>query len=363
MRAQMSYLPDQLIIDPTFKTNVGKLTIAERLARRIALSVVFPDVGLGPNVRLQTDFIHLRDLERDFGLTKYSVIGNMIFRPTRQVQISIGQSVERNDIALFGNARTIDEYINQLIRTNPSVANNADLRRLLRVPTGDSVAFAQRVIFTWDRRDNAFNAHKGTFFVTGAEYVNSYPFGVYPEGEVPKQGHFFRFTQTVAGYIPLGKAVTFAAEIRVGQNVKAPWVTDSDTYPDRLFFLGGVDSMRGFLIDTLVPQDIADQIEQGTVKVDNVPVRGGNFMINPRFELRFPIRPPFDSVLFADIGNTWKDPFYILQHGIPMRVTMGTGIRWVTPVGPLVFDYGINVTRRSFLLEDFGQFHFAIGLF
>jgi hypothetical protein len=30
-------------------------------------------------------------------------------------------------------------------------------------------------------------------------------------------------------------------------------------------------------------------------------------------------------------------------------------------VGPLVFDYGINVTRLSY--EDFGAFHFAIGLF
>ncbi len=356
MRAQMSYLPDQLIIDPTFAAHVGNLSIEERLARRIALSVVFPDVGLGPTVRAQTDFIHIRDLERDFGLTKYSVIGNVIFRPQRQLQISVGQSVERNAVKLFGDYTSIDDFL-----AHSSIGTNTDLKRLLRVPTGDSIAFAQRVIFTWDRRDNAFNAHKGTFFVTGVEYVNSYPFGTFQEGAVPKQGHFFRFTQTFAGYIPIGKKVTFAAEIRLGQNMKAPWITDSETYPDRLFFLGGVDSMRGFLIDTFMPQDIADQIAAGTVKVGDVPVRGGNLMINPRFELRFPIRPPFDTVLFADVGNTWKDPFYILAHGIPMRATMGTGIRWVTPVGPLVFDYGINVTRRSY--EDFGQFHFAIGLF
>ena len=37
----------------------------------------------------------------------------------------------------------------------------------------------------------------------------------------------------------------------------------------------------------------------------------------------------------------------------------GRGVQ--TPVGPLVFDYGINVTRRPY--EDFGAFHFAIGLF
>ena len=44
-----------------------------------------------------------------------------------------------------------------------------------------------------------------------------------------------------------------------------------------------------------------------------------------------------------------------------MRADVGVGMRVLTPVGPLVFDYGINVTKRSY--EDFGAFHFAIGLF
>lgn len=355
LRAQMSYLPDQFIIDPQVAKNFSTLSIGERLARRITLSVVFPDIGLGPTVRTQLDLVNLRDLERDFALTKYSIFGNLIWRPIRQVQISGGQSVELNDVALFGYDSLEAFYAAQQDKGTP--VSPAE-KGFLRVPLGRSVAFAQRVIFTWDRRDSPFNAHKGTFMVSGVEFVNSYPL---PQGVDAQEGHFFRLTQTVAGYIPIGKKVTFAAELRVGQNVQAPWVKTSETYPDRLFFMGGVDSMRGFLTDTFMPQDIADAITAHNAQVRDVPVRGGNLMINPRFELRFPIRPPFDTVLFADIGNTWKDPGYILHHGIPMRASVGSGIRWVTPVGPLVFDYGINVTRRSY--EDFGQFHFAIGLF
>ena len=83
-------------------------------------------------------------------------------------------------------------------------------------------------------------------------------------------------------------------------------------------------------------------------------------MINPRLELRFPIRPPIEGSLFGDFGNLWNEPSYFFNHPLP-RADIGAGVRIDTPVGPLVFDYGINVTRQPF--EDFGAFHFAIGLF
>jgi outer membrane translocation and assembly module TamA len=81
-------------------------------------------------------------------------------------------------------------------------------------------------------------------------------------------------------------------------------------------------------------------------------------MINPRLELRFPVRAPLDGALFADFGNSWNDPSTI---SFTIRADVGAGVRVQTPVGPLVFDYGVNVTRRPY--EDFGAFHFAIGLF
>jgi outer membrane protein assembly factor BamA len=131
--------------------------------------------------------------------------------------------------------------------------------------------------------------------------------------------------------------------------------------------MGGFDSMRGWLQDSFMPQEYANLIKAGTLKClstsncPGVPLRGGNLMINPRFELRFPVKPPLDGALFADFGNVWNDPATILQQGLALRTDVGAGVRVQTPVGPLVFDYGINVTRRSY--EDFGAFHFAIGLF
>ena len=43
---------------------------------------------------------------------------------------------------------------------------------------------------------------------------------------------------------------------------KAKGTPGSETYPDRLFFLGGVDTIRGFLADAVVPQDFGDLIEK-----------------------------------------------------------------------------------------------------
>ena len=74
-------------------------------------------------------------------------------------------------------------------------------------------------------------------------------------------------------------------------------VADSKTYPDRLFFLGGVDSLRGFLQDSLVPEDIAAEIlctsnankpDAEQLTIDKVAIRGGDVFINPRAELRIP---------------------------------------------------------------------------
>jgi outer membrane translocation and assembly module TamA len=174
------------------------------------------------------------------------------------------------------------------------------------------------------------------------------------------------------------KSITLAAELRTGENAQLQ--DGSTTYPDRLFFLGGVQSMRGYLLDSLVPQDYADQIQADANKASNDPtkftitdvaIRGGNLMINPKVELRVPVRPPFDTVLFMDAGNVWQNPTYIFQHGIPLRWNAGTGIRIETPIGPLAFDYGLNLSllfapatsaRRTYEVGP-GAFNFSNGLF
>ncbi len=198
-----------------------------------------------------------------------------------------------------------------------------------------------------------------------------------------------RYTNRVAGYVRLSKkGLALAASFRWGLNQQL--TSGSQTYPDRLFFMGGVDTLRGFAQDSLVPEDIAQlilhppdprvpslfagsaYIPAPPLTIDQVLIRGGDIFVNPRLELRVPLTDTVQTALFVDAGNLWADPQEISQN-FRLRYAAGTGIRIGTPIGPLVFDYGFNVERVLDALfpgrvdqrywESIGAFHFSIGLF
>jgi len=112
------------------------------------------------------------------------------------------------------------------------------------------------------------------------------------------------------------------------------------------------------------------------LSIDSVVLRGGDFFINPRIELRIPLGGSLQTAIFLDTGNLWADPSRV--DFTQLRYAIGTGRRFETPVGPLVFDYGFNVEQVLYRLgvfdavganvdvrlwEDIGAFHFSIGLF
>lgn len=385
LRLQLAFIPTPLIIDDVARDNYRHLNPVARLGFRATAGLVFPEVGLGPLVRVGLDAIAVHDLQRDFFLTKMAVIPNVNYRPLSAVQLTFFQSFEFNNSRIFRSGST-QEYLVSLLQQN---VNITDLVRQLLVPDGETYAFSQRVLATWDRRDNAFNASRGTYVVTGIEHVDAFPTDVNLEQArnrgltQPPESHFFKLTQTFGGYIPLPKGLRIAALTRLGVNLQI--TPTSQTYPDRLFFMGGVDTMRGWTLNSFIPQDNVDRIFASKNLPDTVPdptpdnpnatkpnvnkftaatqpIRGGNLMANERIELRIPVRGPFETVIFSDIGNLWIDPKYPFEKGVfPMRVAVGSGVRVQTPVGPLAVDYGFNVTRQSY--EDIGAINFAIGLF
>jgi outer membrane protein assembly factor BamA len=149
--------------------------------------------------------------------------------------------------------------------------------------------------------------------------------------------------------------------------------------------MGGVDTIRGFSQDSLIPEDIAQQLldaqalsesdpgDNERLTVDRILIRGGDVFVNPRAELRIPVTGSVQTALFVDTGNLWSSLRAFQEMTFRLRYTAGTGIRIGTPVGPLVFDYGLNLERildeldssrqRQRFWEDLGAFHFSIGLF
>ncbi len=404
-----SFLPTELILDPVAAQNYKDLSALARLGFRGTLGLTFPEIGLGPLVRGGVDALFVHDLQRDYYITRGAAVPNLTFRPRRGVQIAVFQSFEYNVVRIF-QGQTIQQYLQQQI----ALSGSSDLARRLNVPDGNSFVVAERVVFTWDRRDNPYNASTGTYLVSGIEHVDAFPDNGPTTGNntgltaKALESHFLRFTETMTGYLPLPKGIRLAVGVRLGYNRQL--AQDSTTYPDRFFFLGGPDSMRGWLQSSFLPQDDVDRafadrnqpdlVDAGASSKTNNPdpclppgpcipnpqkytvlsrpIRGGDLMFNPKIELRIPIRNPIETAIFADIGNLWIDPLYPFKTGrFPMRGAIGTGIRVQTPVGPLALDYGINVLKaaeelslggantkaKEWWFEDLGAFNFAIGLF
>lgn len=363
LRLQLSYLFDFLILDPEVQRNYLTLPIGERLEARATGALNFPEIGLGPLVNFSLEGVGLQHLQRDFRLFKGAIVPTLAYRPRRAITTQLSASAEINDLTTFTTATSQDpNYLRP---------------PLLRIPEGASFVAAQRASFTLDLRDNPFNATRGVFFSTSVEHVDSLQLG--PAGAMATtnkaEGHFLRLAGRVSFYASVPQRLTLAVSLAAGYNLQL--TSQSTTYPDRLFFLGGVDSIRSYLADSIVPQDLVDNVAQSVAfcamnkyqstadhkcSYSDIAIRGGNLMINPRVELRIPITDLVQIGLFLDAGNLWLDPTKV--DLLKLRYGVGPGLRLITPVGPVAFDIGVTPTPPWLTGASVtGTFHFSIGLF
>jgi outer membrane protein insertion porin family len=374
LASQLGYLPDAFILDPSVRQKYDELVVLDRLERRNTVSLSFPEIGLGPLFGLEISGVDVRDNARDYGLTKDAAILTLLFHPTRRLSFQAGGSLERNVATIFGTDAkgALDEYVH----------DNPETRNIFRVPEGTTFAIAEQLRGSWDRRDRPLDATSGTFISLAAEHVHAKPIGDTPTDTgastsvfTATTSDFMRYDGRIAGYLRLSqRGLALALSLRGG--VIQQLRSGSKTYPDRLFFLGGIDSLRGFAQDSLVPEDVAKQLlapptpGSTPLTIDDVVIRGGDAFLNPRAELRIPVTNTLQTAVFIDAGNLWTDPKSF--NPFELRYTTGSGLRIATPIGPLAFDYGFNVSRvldamfpyrkNQRTWESLGQFHFSIGV-
>ncbi|NOY14183.1 MAG: outer membrane protein assembly factor BamA [Deltaproteobacteria bacterium] len=122
--------------------------------------------------------------------------------------------------------------------------------------------------------------------------------------------------------------------------------TGSDEVPlSERFYLGGIRTIRGFKTREVGPKSGDDFI-------------GGKAMGYLNFEYLFPVSKKLGlkGVLFYDTGNAWLDGGDYLSE---MRNSVGAGIRWNSPLGPLRFEWGYNLAPEQD--EKKSVFEFSIG--
>jgi outer membrane protein assembly complex protein YaeT len=272
--------------------------------------------------------------------------------------------------------------VDHIKKTDAVTSLSLNDQKLLQLPDGVTTLNAVRPSVTLDYRDNSAHPQRGWFATGAVEWAHSLGGPGDPSlfGVLPGSGthtNELKLTGTGSTYLPVGVTV-LALSLRGGRIV--PLDSQSQTIVPRRFFMGGAATMRGYAEDDMLPEDVravyaaagdeclktptstACQGAGGRVAGGMRPVsEGGQMFVLGKAELRMPLRGALEGALFADVGNLWLDPKAARLQDL--RVNVGFGLRFVTPVGPAVLDVGFNITPDPRMNEATVAPHFTIGLF
>lgn len=156
--------------------------------------------------------------------------------------------------------------------------------------------------------------------------------GLYLEATIEP---FYEFTRSSTGVALTGEArayqsltdddsIVLAARLKIG-TLMGPSI--ADTAPDRLFLAGGGGSVRGYGYRTI------------GVAQPNDEITGGRSLLEGSVELRARVTDTVGLVAFADMGQVGEDSF--LDFSEDLKVGVGAGLRYLTPLGPIRLDVGV----------------------
>lgn len=197
-----------------------------------------------------------------------------------------------------------------------------------------------------DSRNDQFNPSKGVYSLNRFEVASVF------FGSSNKVGYYKASTNT-SFYVSILDDIVLATAANIGferSNVGGQRIPIT-----KLYRLGGMGSVRGY--------------SDGEINLDaEKNIFGTLASINYRTEVRLPFTSSFGTAIFYDAGNLLVDRFSLSPA--KLRSAVGAGLRYATPVGPVVLDFAwrlqtdkkVGDTEVEGYLDRF-KVHFAIGAF
>ena len=151
---------------------------------------------------------------------------------------------------------------------------------------------------------------------------------------------------------------------RMNTSMGAIFSTDNQVIPwIHTYKAGGINSVRGFNWYSLGPTIRVAGSDDPNRSDDEIYVGGTQSWIN-NFEIESPIIKVagISVVVFFDAGNAFGDPWgngHI--NPLKLRTSVGAGVRWRSPIGPLRFEVGFPLVPEED--ERPVVFDFSIGSF
>jgi outer membrane protein assembly factor BamA len=310
-------------------------------------------------LRMNIDGIHQRALQPNYDLTKWSGQLSVELTRRRPIFLGIAYEVGYQNIAFLGQ-RTVEDVLAGIDKG------------ISRLPAGHMIFGSLRPTAALDLRDDPARPRAGLLLTVNGDFLRSFSGAVTSEGSI--HVNLVKLQGLVAGYLPLPALSSIVLSARGGRIVQLD--NRSQDPLDRRFYLGGATTLRGFREEAVQPQDLIDQLHsqvracQATLSdVACTPTAqllaagatsdGGDQFVAFSAELRVPFTQNFELAFFYDAGNLWRTPTTIL-HNLVLRDAVGAGLRWLTPIGRMAIDIGVNLTPDALLGEPQWGPYFSI---
>ena len=309
---------------------IGMETILTQDKSRQDIFLTYREPFVGPwQVPVQITFFQNNDLRRDARLRQRGTFVEASKVVGQQTRWSVRYEYRISDCIV---GKICDEIRNSLV---PGLDRSVANEKLSSVtPT-----------FFWDKRDDAIDPHRGFYASASTQYAFR---------ALAADANFLKEFVQGSWYLPVTARSVFALSGRIGliQDIGRRIGLDGQVISgvplSERFTAGGESSNRGYALDLLGticlnPLDTGCRptlINLGGASY--APIGGlGTFITNA--EYRFPIFSSVAGAVFADAGNVFADS--TIRFG-DVRYAVGTGVRYLSPIGPLRFDLGFPLKRQ-----------------
>jgi outer membrane protein insertion porin family len=244
---------------------------------------------------------------------------------------SVGGGI-RIGYPIFGKWRVYGNY--SFTNTDlTDVSDNASF--IIRNSVDLHITSAVKLSLVRDTRNKLYGASEGSRNVVSIQYGG---------GPLGGDAQFTKLEGSSGWYFPMPFRTVFHIKGSAGQVFE----NETDKLPVyERFFLGGLNSIRGFEFGKVSPIEDGDRI-------------GGDKMWYTNTEIIFPLLETqgLHGVVFYDAGQVMNDDenwgdFENIKNAA------GLGIRWLSPMGPLVIVWGFNLDPEPD--EDQSVWDFSVG--
>lgn len=183
----------------------------------------------------------------------------------------------------------------------------------------------------------------------------------------PTEGYYFRINNEVAGLggtqkflrNNFGAGQYFAIDEGVVLGLTGSFGYMSGFGDEKVriterYFLGG-DTLRGFASAGVGPRD-----------KNSGDALGGLWQYAGSAQLKFPLGLPeelgFGGQIFSDFGSVGETENYAsgtIDQATSVRVSVGAGVTWKSPMGPVAVDLGFPIMKESFDKRELFRFNFG----